>query len=271
MHRVRISRQLVALSACVLLGGCQSWFARDTGKFQVRAVGPDQTLQADAAAALARGRSQLDRGEPAAAIQSFRIAGNDPETQAAAWNGLGVAYARLGRPDLGENYFRSAVLADPANEAFAGNLERLLATNPAARRPEPAVELAAVTPMAPVVEPSVAKRPNVLLLRTGVQLTTARTETPATSLSRVSRQEVRLTTSPRAVPADPRRRNPRYAGPQPSAPTPAPTPAADARYPVRLASGRSEQQPVQGGVTLETVVNTPSPNAVRIRFGAGTR
>src|SRR3546814_14347739 len=66
----------------------------------------------------------LRAGHPANAIQQFRLAALDPGSAAEAFNGLGVAYARLGRADLAERYFRMALSMDGANPRFAANLER---------------------------------------------------------------------------------------------------------------------------------------------------
>lgn len=75
------------------------------------------------------GRSQLDQGNPGLAIASFRKALETGEQRAPALNGLGVAYARVGRYDLAEINFRSAAEADPQNERYAANLAKLLQTS----------------------------------------------------------------------------------------------------------------------------------------------
>src|SRR3546814_13341744 len=66
----------------------------------------------------------LRAGHPANAIQQFRLAALDPGSAAEAFNGLGVAYAKLGRADLAERYFKMALSMDGTNPRFAANLDR---------------------------------------------------------------------------------------------------------------------------------------------------
>lgn len=99
-----------------------------------RAVPSDKTQQAmapqapaaPAAAAapsdVSAGRVQLDSANYGLAIESFRKALARSEDSPAALNGLGVAYARIGRHDLAERYFRQASAADPASQRYADNL-----------------------------------------------------------------------------------------------------------------------------------------------------
>lgn len=72
------------------------------------------------------GRAQLDEGNPGLAAATFRKALETGEPRAAALNGLGVAYARVGRNDLAGLHFRLAMEADPGNETYAANLAILL-------------------------------------------------------------------------------------------------------------------------------------------------
>ncbi len=109
----------------VSLSGCQSlpvighWFG-----------GPKNVTERPAPAlagaqVLEEGRAQLRSGQISAAIASFRMARMDPAVAADANNGLGVAYIRLGRMDLADRYFRTALNLEPENERFAANLLRL--------------------------------------------------------------------------------------------------------------------------------------------------
>lgn len=68
------------------------------------------------------GRTQLDAANYGLAIQSFRKALARGVEAAPALNGLGVAYARIGRTDLAERYFRQASAADPGSQRYADNL-----------------------------------------------------------------------------------------------------------------------------------------------------
>src|SRR3546814_7754482 len=52
------------------------------------------------------------------------MAALNPDAAPEAYNGLGVAYARLGRADLAERYFKMALSMEGTNPRFAANLER---------------------------------------------------------------------------------------------------------------------------------------------------
>lgn len=75
------------------------------------------------------GRMALKSGNPGNAIRHFQVAALNKETAADAFNGLGVAYAKLGRADLAERYFKTAVNLDAANPKFAGNLANFYASD----------------------------------------------------------------------------------------------------------------------------------------------
>jgi len=74
---------------------------------------------------LAAGRLHLEENRPTKAITAFRQAAYDPRVAADAYNGMAVAYDRIGRADLAARYFAEAVKADPSDERFARNLARL--------------------------------------------------------------------------------------------------------------------------------------------------
>lgn len=125
---------------------------------------------------LAEGKAQLRDGNLSAAVASFQIARMDAHTAAEANNGLGVAYAKLGRMDLADRYFRVAILLDPADQRFASNLLRLQRdTMLASRRADEVSEVLRVA-QAPVPQP-------VAQLETG-------------RVVRVSRHEVRVASAP---------------------------------------------------------------------------
>jgi tetratricopeptide (TPR) repeat protein len=90
---------------------------RPTAEQRVELAGTDGALD--------EGRGQLRAGNVSAAVASFRIALLDPATRAEASNGLGVAYAKLGRQDLAERYFQGAMMAEPTNSKYVANLLRL--------------------------------------------------------------------------------------------------------------------------------------------------
>jgi Flp pilus assembly protein TadD len=116
---------LTVIGAAAMLGGCQSfpltsWMFKDK-----RPATQQASLAGNTAGALEEGRAHLRDGNIAAAVASFRIALLDPSSRADASNGLAVAYATLGRPDIAERYFRAAIAAEPDNPKFVANLLRL--------------------------------------------------------------------------------------------------------------------------------------------------
>jgi len=165
--------------AAVSLGGCQSFpltswlFKKDRPASEA-----DPQLAGSTAGALEEGAAFLRAGNLSAAVASFRIAQLDRATRADASNGLGVAYARLGRLDLAERYFQAAILSDPENPRFAANLLRLQQQVLLARRAS-ARDVLAAAGAAPMPQ---AKPANETLL--------------AGTVDRVSRGEVRVSTRP---------------------------------------------------------------------------
>lgn len=124
MSKCTLSRTLVLATALVSLSGCQSfpltsWMSKRSDLSSL------QIAPTNGAASLAEGRSALQAGKPVAAIAPLRAALLDPSTRASASNALGVAYAQLGREDLAEQFFKSAIVADPNDERFVANLLRL--------------------------------------------------------------------------------------------------------------------------------------------------
>ncbi|MEP5938627.1 MAG: hypothetical protein ABJ239_09895 [Erythrobacter sp.] len=112
------------VSAAIALSGCQS-FINKLG------FGPkDQPTRAEAGQSvfgsdeLEKGRTALKAGHPANAITQFRMAAMNEATAPDAFNGLGVAYAKLGRADLAERYFKMAVTLDANNPRYTANLTR---------------------------------------------------------------------------------------------------------------------------------------------------
>ena len=73
---------------------------------------------------LVAGQESLRAGNIGQSIISFRLAMLDPASQADASNGLGIAYARLGRADLAERYFLAATEIAPLGKKYAANLMR---------------------------------------------------------------------------------------------------------------------------------------------------
>ena len=133
---------MLAVAGTAILAGCGSPLTR------VRLTGaPTEELTAvPVNSDLAAGKRALADGQYGAAVAALRLARLDPACTAEATNGLGVAYAQLGRNDLAERYFREAVAMDPQDRRFAANLARFEQTR--------AVQLAARPAPSPVVAPA---------------------------------------------------------------------------------------------------------------------
>jgi tetratricopeptide (TPR) repeat protein len=74
---------------------------------------------------LQRGRAQLAAGLEALAIESFRAEIRFNPDNMDAYNGLAVAYGRIGRNDLAQRYFEIALAKDPLNVKVQANLHKL--------------------------------------------------------------------------------------------------------------------------------------------------
>lgn len=117
----------VALVTCsMMLGGCQSFlsgkfFASNRAKTEVASLDMSDYFQE----LIDTGKDDLMKGRISDAIVAFQQASYDSAHAPSAFNGLGVAYAQLGRPDLARRYFAEAAAADPSDPRFARNLARL--------------------------------------------------------------------------------------------------------------------------------------------------
>lgn len=113
----------VALAAAAL-SGCQSISDFFAFKGKDRSQAPTATAAVFGSEELEQGRLALKAGYPARAIELFRLAALNEEVAPDAFNGLGVAYAKLGRADLAERYFKTALTLDSSNPRYAANLAR---------------------------------------------------------------------------------------------------------------------------------------------------
>ncbi len=118
--------RISALACLVSLGGCQFLgqlnLARSGSEKQQKAAPAQRAV----ASSLAEGRDHLRANRNGMAIESFNLALVRGEDPAAAFNGLGVAYARVGRNDLAYRFFKKANASDPDNPIYASNLIRLV-------------------------------------------------------------------------------------------------------------------------------------------------
>jgi tetratricopeptide (TPR) repeat protein len=115
-----------AIALLLSLGGCQFFgklnIAHGGSQEQQRAAQTTRTM----ASSLAEGREHLRANRNGLAIDAFNLALVRGEDPAAAYNGLGVAYARVGRNDLAYRFFKKASTSDPDNPVYASNLIRLV-------------------------------------------------------------------------------------------------------------------------------------------------
>jgi hypothetical protein len=112
-----------ALVGCVsvMVSGC----ATQQGMAPEYRLSSSSVALPDGASMLQRGRAQLAAGLDALAIESFRSEIRINPDSADAYNGLAVAYDRIGRSDLAQRYFETALAKDPANINAQRNLARL--------------------------------------------------------------------------------------------------------------------------------------------------
>lgn len=122
MKNVKTLKMATCAVAVIGLSGCQSML--NTLGFNSSASSRPAMAQAIGKPDLIAGQEALRAGNIAHAIASFRLAMLDPGSQADASNGLGIAYAQLGRADLAERYFLQATRIEPKGEKYAANLMR---------------------------------------------------------------------------------------------------------------------------------------------------
>lgn len=115
---------LISGTALVMLSGCQSVLTK-IGFQGSHSVDSSAMASASDGTRLELGLAALRNGSPGNAIYHFERAVLDPSAAADAFNGMGVAYAQLGRIDLAERFFTTAIMIEPSDARFARNLQRL--------------------------------------------------------------------------------------------------------------------------------------------------
>lgn len=183
MVRLAIASPLVVI-ATVMLSGCSVMQKLGFG----RTYRPVETRVADSnkyGGAIALGRQHLDEGNFGLAIDAFQRALGAGEAQAPALNGLGVAYAKLGRTEVAARLFRLAMTEDPGNASYGANLALLERSHPvmAASTPPAALASAALpSAVAPAnSEPASVAPNNGRLVRVAPREFAIRTLYPAPS------------------------------------------------------------------------------------------
>lgn len=184
-----------ALSGCQLLGigGHGRAAMRDDSSTILKDFGADQ---------LAQGRQALVDGRTMEAIDAFMIAKSFPEQAPAAFNGLAVAYSRLGRTDLTERFFQTAIALAPEEDKYRTNLALFYSRNamPPAAAPalaiaqpmvRPVLSLPEVAAVAPAPAVVAASTPAVRVVGRGVTV-----QSSSAKLQRVSATEVHIGSAP---------------------------------------------------------------------------
>ena len=151
-------RKLLVCTCFAALGGCQFLGSLHLTHRSQAAAENDPQLAAASQTYIQAGRDHLRAGRPGLAIDAFNLALSGGEDPAAAYNGLGVAYARIGRSDLAFRFFRKAVNSDPQNPVYVRNLATLV-DSPAftldqMKRAEPTQQVAVATQPAPAAATS---------------------------------------------------------------------------------------------------------------------
>ena len=116
-----ITKCALAGCAAILVSGC-AMQQNAAPEFRLSSSAP---AAVPGASMLQRGRAQLDAGLNALAIEAFRAEIRTNPDAADAYNGLAVAYGRIGRDDLAQRYFETALAKDPGNGRAQANLARL--------------------------------------------------------------------------------------------------------------------------------------------------
>lgn len=123
--RSRIVPNTLAVIGLVALGGCKFIGSLHLSGNPHRNEAAGELAQSSYGPNTQQARDYLRSNLNGLAIDSFNRALASREDPAAAYNGLGVAYARLGRTDLAYRFFRKATMSDSANPTYAHNLVSL--------------------------------------------------------------------------------------------------------------------------------------------------
>ena len=105
---------------------------------------------------LARGQAQLAAGVASLAIESFRSEIRKSPDSGDAYNGMAIAYDRIGRADLAQRYFETAMAKAPDDPKFRNNLAQLFERT---GREQMASNLRAASSLAIAAVPEIASAP----------------------------------------------------------------------------------------------------------------
>ena len=116
----RWSSVIVSGSMLLAVSGCAS--SQSTApEFRLSSKAAQPAL---AGSLVQRGKAQLSAGLDAMAIETFRAEIRQSPDSAEAYNGLAIAYDRIGRSDLAQRYFEVALAKAPGEGRYRNNLAR---------------------------------------------------------------------------------------------------------------------------------------------------
>ena len=113
---------LVLAAAMVSLGGCQLFSPGKGNLAHGAQAEPDMASYFDQR--MADGKRHLQANRLSLAITAYRQASYSPDHTVEAYNGLAIAFDRLGRRDLAAQYFNAALALAPEDEMIARNFAR---------------------------------------------------------------------------------------------------------------------------------------------------
>lgn len=177
------ARTLMIAALCIPLGACNSFLGIHFARHTPKAVPVRTAVTVAEATSTESGRQHLAADRTGLAIEAFQRALATGEPRAPAINGMGVAYARLGRYDLAKRYFEQAMATDPADQRYAANLARLMRSPTLAMRRDGDIADEAARQAMPVPQVESPARSAVAAPQPG-------------RLQRISRGEVHITAAP---------------------------------------------------------------------------
>ncbi|MBT2187256.1 tetratricopeptide repeat protein [Sphingobium nicotianae] len=146
-----MNRTYRSIGCCALMASLLAGCAGRHASVAIRPVGvPEATALSGADALIRQGRRFLASENYGLAIAQFREAMRFDENSAAASNGLGIAYASIGRDDLARRYFERAIAFAPTDASYRRNLDRFASTTDRAGDAELAADMPAGQDEGPV-------------------------------------------------------------------------------------------------------------------------
>lgn len=176
---------LVLATASPMLGGCQSIFGNSRGVRTEVSIPQQGDMAQYAAAQMALGKQALGQEQFGQAIVAFRNARLAPEHSAAAYNGLAIAYAGIGRPDLAERFFKRAIAEAPEDRRYHANLARFYETVPNSR-----MRLANAEDMQ--MSGRASPEPTTRILPGTAERSAIKVERPTQQIVRISAKEIQI-------------------------------------------------------------------------------